>query len=238
MAILMTAQQLLDAAFDELGLPRESIEPGAAGQNGIQAMALMNSLGDDLVMEHDWQFLQETATFNGDGVTSEFDLPADFGRIVDQTIWASSDRLPVRGPLSPQEWGWVQYGIVSGGVFFRYRILNDKIAVFPVPGVGETFNFFYIKKNWVVRADGTTYVDSVALPTDTPLFSRGVMKKGLKVRLWGQKGFDTTALSKEYDDDLAMEKAQSQSGPVINLSRSNDNILIDPFRNIPDRDWN
>lgn len=238
MPIRATTQQIIDAAADELGLPRESLLPGLIGQVGTQSLALLNSIGDDMVKEHDWQFLQKVATLNGDGVTSDFTLPTDFGRIVNQTLWSTNNKLPMEGPLSPQAWGWVKYGIVSAGVFYRYRILSNKLAIFPTPTSGEVFNFFYISKNWVLDDDAVTYKDSTDAGGDTPIFDRGIMKKALKVRLWGQKGFDTTSLVKEFQDDLAIEKAQDQGGSVINLSSTRNNILLDPRRNIPDGDWN
>src|SRR3546814_20272528 len=61
---------------------------------GIQMLALMNSLGEDLLRVHDWQFLEKSATFVGDGFTPSFALPSDFGRIVDQTAWSIGQRRP------------------------------------------------------------------------------------------------------------------------------------------------
>lgn len=233
-----TTQYIIDAAFDQLGLPRESLVPGLIGQTGTQALSLLNTLGTDLIKAHDWQFLEATATLNGDGVTTEFALPSDFGRIVNQTEWAANNKIPMEGPLSPQAWGWVQYGIVSAGVFFRYRLLHNTFAIFPTPGASEVFNFFYIKKNWVLDDDGVTYKDTTDNGDDIPLFDRNLLIKGLKVALWGQKGFDTTSLVKEYDDELAQEKAQNQGAPTICLSSSGNLYLLDARRNIPDGDWN
>ena len=233
-----TTQYIIDAVCDQLGLPREILVAGLIGQVGTQALSLLNTLGTDLIKTHDWQFLEEIATLNGDGVTSEFDLPADFGRVVNQTEWSSNNKLPMEGPLSPQAWGWVKYGIVSAGVFYRYRILGNKFAIFPTPSSGETFNFFYIKKNWVLDDDGVTYKDTTDAELDIPQFDRNLLIKGLKVYLWGQKGFDTTSLLKEFDDELALEKAQTQGAAAINLSSTRNSILLDPRRNIPDGDWN
>lgn len=238
MAITATTQYIIDAACDELGLPRQSLVAGLIGQIGTQALSLLNSLGDDLVKAHDWQFLEATATFNGDGTTTEFALPSDFGRIVNQTTWSTNNKLPMEGPLSPQAWGWVQFGIVSAGVFYRYRILGNQLAVFPAPTSGEVIKFYYIKKNWVLDDDAVTYKDSTDAGADTPQFNRSLLIKGLKVRLWAQKGFDTTLIGKEFYDELAMEKGQDQGAPVLNLSSTRNSILLDPRRNIPDGDWN
>lgn len=232
-----TAQQIVDRASNELGLATSTLTTGLITQVGTQSLALLNSLGEDLVKAHDWQFLEATATFTGDGTTTEFTLPTDFGRVVSQTVWSTNNSLPMEGPLTSQAWGWVQFGIVSVGVFYRYRILHNKLAVFPTPGVGEEIKFYYIKKNWVLDNDGVTYKEGVTDGDDTPLFDRGLLTKGLKVRLWGQKGFDTTALAKEFNDDLSTAKAQNQGAPVIRLAGAADSILIDPRRNIPDGNW-
>lgn len=232
-----TTQAIVDAACNQLGLPTSSLTAGLITQIGTQSLSLLNSLGDDLVRAHDWQFLEGTATFTGDGVTSEFDMPSDFGRIVNQTVWSSNNKLPMDGPLTAQAWGWVQFGIVSVGVFYRYRILGNKLAVFPTPAVGDEIKFYYIKKNWVLDSDGSTLKDASEGNSDVPLFDRNLMIKGLKVRLWAQKGFDTTVLADEYNDILSAEKAQNQAAPAIRLSGASDNILIDPRRNVPDGSW-
>lgn len=238
MPIQATTQYIIDAATDELGLPRQTLVAGLIDQIGTQSLALLNSCGSELVKAHDWQFLEGQATINGDGTTTEFTLPADFGRIVDQTQWSSNTNLPMEGPLNAQSWGWVQFGIVSAGVFFRYRILGNKFAVWPTPGASEVLRFYYIKKNWVLDQDAVTYKDITDDALDTPLFDRNLLIKCLKVKLWNQQGFDTTSLAKEYYDELTIEKAQSGSAPVLSLSSTRNRILLDPRRNIPDGDWN
>ena len=232
-----TVQSIVDRACNELGLPTNSLDPGLIDQIGQQSLALVNALGDDILRAHDWQFLEATATFVGDGSTSEFDMPADFGRIVNQTTWSTTNRMPMDGPLTAQQWGWCQFGIVSVGLIYRYRILGNKLAVFPTPGLGEEIKFYYIKKNWAIAANGTTPIDEVTSGAETPLFDRSLMIKGLKARLWAQKGFDTTALAQEFNDELSGYKAQDQGAPVLRLAGYWDPLLIDPRRNIPEGNW-
>lgn len=232
-----TTQAILDRALDELGLPTSELALGNPSQIASQSLALLNALGEDLVRVHDWQFLEGTATLTGDGSTDEFDLPTDFGRVVNQTVWSSNNKLPMEGPLSSKAWGWVNFGIVSAGVFYRYRILGNKMVVYPTPSSGEEINFYYIKKNWVLDNDGSTMKDSTDAGDDTPQFDKSLLIKGVKVRVWAQKGFDTTHLAKEFNDQLDVEKAQNQGAQLIRLSGPTDSILIDPRRNVPDGDW-
>jgi len=145
---------------------------------------------------------------------------------------------PMQGPVSPQVWAWNKFGLVAAGVYFQYRILHNKYAVYPIPGVGQEFALYYISKNWVI--DGSSpdpqnpiYIDRVIRATDTPLYDRRVMISGLKVKMWAQKGFDTTTLQEEFNYLLASEKAQNQGAPVINLSGGRGHLLIN-WSNVPD----
>jgi hypothetical protein len=122
-------------------------------------------------------------------------------------------------------------------VYFRYRIINDEFSLFPTPGSGEVFNFYYITKNWVLDNDGVTYKDAVETPEDTPLFDRALMIAGLKLRLWAQKGLDTTHLAEAFNYNLEALKGQSQGAAVIDLSGSDLSILIDPLKNVPEGSW-
>lgn len=187
--------------------------------------------------DFDWQFLLETASIVGDGVLDRHPLPANFGRVVNQTVWSTLNKMPLLGPQSPQQWGWLQFGIVSAGIYYRYRIVGNELEVFPVLPLGETVNFYYISANWVLDADGVTYKDQITGPDDVPVFDRGICIKGLKVRLWAQKGFDITLLSKEYNDHLSAEQAQQGGAPTLNLSPWGGSYLIDAYRNIPEGNW-
>lgn len=237
MAIQATAQQILDQAHHELGLPISGIGTSQESQTYTQMLALLNAVGLDLVGNHDWQFLQEVANFVGDGVAASFDLPPDFGRIVNQTLWNTNNRRLVAGTLNAQQWGWTQYGIVSTGIYYRYRIHKDKLEVFPIPGVGEEFSFYYISKNWVKDSLVLgTYKDAVEFGADTPVFDRNLMTAATKSRLWAIKGFDVTTLNAELMYILEGEKGQNQGAPCLSLTARGGLHLIDGL-NVPDGSW-
>lgn len=235
MPITNTAQVIVDQALNELSLPTSVIGSTQATQLTLQASAMMNTIGQDATKVHDWQFLEKVATFTGDGVTTSWDMPADFGRVVNQTEWSTNFKRPMIGPLTAQEWGWTQYGIVSVGVYYRYRILDGKFTVYPTPANGDVFNFFYISKNWVTDNTGLPK-DMVTSADDVPMFDWTLMVAALKVRLWGIQGFDTTLLSQEYNYRLQVEKGQNQGAAAINLSGGPAYHYIDGS-NVPDGSW-
>jgi len=231
---MATAIEIINAACHELGLPTVALNSATGDTLGTQSLALLNALGDELVRVHDWQFLEKTMTFVGDGVVDKFPMPDDFGRQVNQTQWATKDKRPLMGPDSPQVWSWSQYGIVSVGLYYRYRILGNQYTVFPIPANLAEFALYYISKNWVLDQDPPeTFKSAITKSGDIPLFDSRLLITGLKVKLWAQKGFDTTVLQAEFDYMLAAVKAQNQGARVINLSGDCRHLYIN-WANIPD----
>lgn len=238
MGVQASVLTIVNQALQELGLPSVPTAVSAPDdQTGFQTLGLVNALGTQLVKSHDWQFLEKVATFTGDGVTTQFDLPPDFGRIVNQTEWSSTNKRPMFGPMTPQGWSWVQYGIVSVGVYFRYRILNNKFTIFPTPGVGEVFHLYYITRNWVWDPILLIFKDKATEDEDEPVFEQFLMVAGTKFKLWNAKGLDATDLGNQFSYMLEAEKAQSQGAPVISLDQRWDYLYISG-QNVPDGSWN
>lgn len=232
-----SALTIVNRSLQELGLPSVlTIESAPDDQTGWQALGLLNALGSQLCRAHDWQFLEGIVDLVGDGVTTAFPLPDDFGRMVNQTQWAAKNKRPMYGPMSPQGWSWVQYGIVSVGVYYRYRILNNMFTVFPTPPVGEEFHFYYIKKDWVYDPIQNIYTDTILNDTDEPVFDEYLMIAGTKFKLWAAKGMNTTVVGREYEYMLSSLKSQTQGAPVISLDRRYDYLYISG-QNIPDGSW-
>lgn len=234
----MSALNLVNRALQEIGLPQaQTIISVQDDQTGFQMHGLLNALGTQLVKVHDWQFLEKTATFVGNGVDTSFPLPVDYGRMVNQTQWASKNRRPMFGPMSPQGWSWIQFGIVSVGVYYRYRIIGNRFHVFPTPAVGEEFNFYYISKNWVYDPLKDIYESVVDEDTDQTVFDDFLIIAGMKMKLWTAKGMEATELSREFNYMLDAEKSQTQGAPVIALDARWEYLYISG-QNVPDGSWN
>jgi hypothetical protein len=232
-----TVETIVNDALKSLGLPSVSYVTGGSNEYAIQCLALLNQRCKRIYREIDWQYHQKTATFTGDGVITQFDLPADWGRQVDQTAWDASNRAMLGGPVSPMEWGWLQYGITAAGTYYRYRILQDKFSVFPVPANATVFKLAYVKSDWAAAAGTGTRISKLTAGGDIPDFSEDVLVAGLKLDLWAAKGFDTTQLDEDYRRLLSMEKAQNTGGRVIDLSGMQGQFLIDPSSGIDEGNW-
>lgn len=232
-----TALQLVNNALQELGLPQaQTITQSLDDQTGFQCLGLLNSLGTQLFRAHDWHFLEQTASILGNGVDDSYPLPSDFGRIVNQTQWSSANKRPMSGPTSSQAWSWVQYGIVSVGIYYRYRIIGDRLHIHPKLANGETVNFFYLTDKWAINGADNTPKKLIEGDSDKTIYDDYMLIAGLKYKLWTAKGMDSGGLYAEFEYMLANLKSQGTGAPLISLNRAADTMLLSG-RNIPDGDW-
>jgi len=235
MSAYATATRIIDAAFQELGLGSSNIALGAADPTTYQAVGLLNSVGNEVMRSHDWPQLTKQLAIYGDGNTTDFSLPGDFARQVNQTQWAASSKLPMLGPTSPQMWSWLQYGLTSGsaGVQYQYKIsANDKFSVFPAPAAGEVIQLTYISGDWVY-IQNVGYTNTIESGDNFPMLDSRLMVTGLKLKLWSAKGMDTTILAQEYNFILQNERQAVQGAREISLTGYAGNGLLG-YGNVPE----
>ena len=249
MGMYATAESIVNSAAQELGLGPASLAAGSADATGYQMLGLLNGLCQEIWRLHEWENLEKVMSFVGINLTppsppnpvtleTKFPLPPDYGRQINQTQWANKSFRPMRGPVSAQQWAWLQYGVVSSTMWYQYRILDGVYQVYPAPPVGQKFSLFYISRNWCQSAtDPLVYTDQILSAGDTPQFDSRMLINGLKVKFWAQKGFDTTVLQGEFDTILQAEMSQIQGAPVLNLSGAYNSGLIG-WGNIPDGTYN
>jgi hypothetical protein len=106
---------------DDVGLPRYNNLFGNMEQN---ARRILNSIKDGLLLDvfndADWEMLKVSSTISvlGSGSAYEsgvttYSLPSDFDRIINDTIWDSTNSRPVRGPVDLREWQGLRQRVVS-----------------------------------------------------------------------------------------------------------------------------
>jgi hypothetical protein len=196
-----TALQVIQQAAAELGLPVPSSGISSQEQTSIQLVALLNSAGYEMTYGHDWQLLRKKATITTEANKDEYDLPSDFGRIVNQTIWSSDQMLSLYGPLSPQDWEANLEGGVANGPHTAFCFKGNKILFTPSPASsGDTITFDYISNGWLQSyLDPSIYTNHITNDLDTVLFDFFLMVKFLKVKMWNAKGLDSTALETDLN---------------------------------------
>jgi hypothetical protein len=89
-----------------------------------------------------------------------------------------------------------------------------------------------MSKNWAYDTNGTAK-SSFTVDTDTCVFPDRLMVLGLKLKYFETKGFDTTALNRDFTAQLSIAKAANKGSGTLSMAPRVATILIGPNQ-IPD----
>jgi hypothetical protein len=212
-----------DLGIDEPTPPIFGSRLPAAKRLVAQARRALRSLSwraswANLVIEH--QF-----TANGQ---SDYALPADFLKVINDTVWERTRYWAMRGALSPQTWQRYRSSIYGRATIWRrWRIRvpsGENVgspAMFSIdPLVAATdftsqFVFEYQSSYTVQHADGTLSADWTA-DTDTSILSEFLIELGTRWRMLRRLGLAYDDERDEYEREV--DKAVARSGGMMTLN--------------------
>ncbi len=248
MARFDTAGNIISDAAVELGLGAvPGRDPFASSDPAMQQMcALFGCVGQSLAKRHEWEHLIINAQILvAQGDTGDYDLPTDFVRMVERTAWDTGKRLPLIGPLSPQQWEYLKVWMNSAFFYIGYRVTNTQLRVFPQPPpVGAAISMEYRSSSWVIPVAqftgqyetlGPNGADKPALSGDVCLLDPTLLNHAIKLEFKKARGFDTTAVEKDFKEALELSLNIATEAPTLKLSGGHsgfDAPLIGPG-NIP-----
>ena len=228
-----SAIDIINQVEGELGLPPTQALPSADAQSN-QLLALLNACGNELPLFYTWENLQRTWEFTTVPDQGEYDLPASWCYFVDQTQWDTTNRWPLLGPKSPQEWAWLKSGIVAAAPRMRYRVMNNKFMLHPVPKAEYTIRMEYMSCEWA--RNGTQGKARVSAGGDVVCLPAWLMVKFIKLKFYELKGFDTTHVRIDFTRTLALMLGKDKGAPKLSLSPRFPPIFIGPA-SLPDGSW-
>ena len=164
-----------------------------------------------------------------------YDLPSDWLSEIPQTEWDRTNRWPLLGPQSPQDWQSFKSGIVYAGPRHRFRIQENQILINPPPPNGLLFSLEYISNGWVINSVNQR-LPRFTNDTDTAIFPDSLLITGLKAQWKAAKGLDGTFDLAEFRVMLDTIKAQDKSAPKLSLSPQPGEVLLS-VANIQDGNW-
>ena len=162
----------------------------------------------------------------------KYALPSDYDAIVPRTMWDKSKHWEMLGPEDAQQWEWLLSGYISTGPRIRWRLYGDYFQIWPGLSTAEYLGFEYRSKGWALSASGDVK-NSFTADSDTCIFPDRVMVLSTKLKYFQAKGFDTTALYRDYLTELETSMAQDTSAANLSFAPRPGNILIG-YDNIPD----
>lgn len=227
---LAAAQNFCDA----IGYPRPSALVGNLGDDYIQMLALMNQCGREIASRYDWQVLTFECTFTAVATESQGTVQSLVGaqtlkRIVNDTIWDRTSRLPFYGPLSNREWQR-SIAMTTTGPYPQFRVRGGELIMTPVPTAGDVCYFEYITKNW--SSSGI----SISADTDTFLIDDELIMAGLEWRWLRKKGLSYAQEFESYELLVAQAITNDKPRPTIRMDDPPNEVRRGTF--VPIGSWN
>ena len=162
----------------------------------------------------------------------KYGLPSDYDGLIPRTMWDKTKHWEMLGPEDAQQWEWLLSGYISTGPRVRWRLFGEYFQIWPGFSSAEYLGFEYRSKAWAENAAGTAQ-NSFTVDTDTCIYPDRLMVLGLKLKYFEAKGFDTTAMYRNYMTELEAAMALDMSSANLSFAPRPGTVLIG-FDNIPD----
>jgi len=195
----------------------QSMFSNITGNRTMQEMlALANEAAQAIAYDkRDWTTLKTTVTYTGDGVTSAYNLPANYKRmLLTSNVWSSnSTQAPMTFVPDLDEWlirrvdGW---NTAHG----EWTMYGGQIHFWPVLGSGETAFFAYLDKNCVALSGGG-YGNAFLSDTDGFRLDERILKLCMIWKWKAQKGAAYAEDMSNYEDAVAVEQGHDSPSPII-----------------------
>ena len=218
------AGDIVTQALLEIGLPNPGPDPfTSVDSNVVQACALLSSCGKSLVHMRQWTHLIQEWSFTTVANQGQYPFPPDYHNMIDQSGWNRTNRLPLGGPMSPQEWQYLKARLVGVVFTVLFRPRDQSIFIYPdvnTPG-GYQISFEYVSKWWVssVATPNQPSSDYPQNSSDLVWFDSQLIMQFLKLKFMQAKGFDTTALQQDFDETFERVCGDDAPSPILNLNR-------------------
>ncbi len=156
-----------------------------------QIMALLNEVLEELVDRFVFEELINETTFTTTVLENQGSIyaiaPNGFDRIIDDTIYDRTQKIPIYGPIGPQAWQQAK-AFVPIGPLYRFRIRGGNLLFNPVAAAGHTCAFEYISKNVIQDPIGGGYKAAFTLDTDSFILNSRLLTQGLRWKWKCEKG--------------------------------------------------
>ena len=138
---------ITDAAGD-IGLAIPTTVMASSIQQVINLRSLANSVGRDLAQRAPWTELQRQYLFSTVASQDNYALPDDYAFITNDTEWNRTTRMPMGGPMSPQDWQAEKSGLLIAAIDTRFRIWQGRLWLTPTPTAVVSLVYEYTTNRW------------------------------------------------------------------------------------------
>lgn len=229
-----TLLQIAQTISNQIGLPTPQAVVSAPDQNMVKLLALIRATCEDLLQEYDWQVLQKRYSFQTANGIDSYAMPADEERFINGTFYDQTNRWAMQGQLTATEWEQLKVSNLATSPFQRYRVLGNKLYLFPTPGMtAYTFAYEYISNAYCTSSAGMLQSD-LQQDSDIILFDHRMVVYGAKLKWLTSIGMDTITAMSEYARAVELAKGSDVPGRRLNIMGCGTALPFLSTANIPD----
>ncbi len=235
----MSLLTVVQTVCGRTGVPVPNTVMGSSDDQILQLLRLLEEEGADLAARGPWKAITYEFTHTSVGAEDQGAMSSiasnGFNYIRNGTFWDRTNKLPIRGPLSDQEWQRMK-AITTAGPRYYYRIRGGRLLINPTPTAGYTWAGEYVSKNWILGVDTTTYKQYFTLDNDTFLLPEELHIAGLRWRWKKEKGFEYAEDFRIYEMQVKDALARDGGHPVLCMD-SDEYKHPRPGMFVPDMNW-
>lgn len=211
MSILSIAQDVAK----EVGFTVPSSLVNNSDEVATQLLFMIKREARVLSDKFNWQALVKSYQFNFVASQQAYNLPSDFRYFIQNTLWNSTMRRPLLGPISFEDYQIQVNYLITSGIDKMVTVFNNQMNITPTPGSTDSINFLYTTTN-IFQSSGGSGQTSILADTDTTVVREDLIELGLKLRFLIAKGqidpqnLELSEEKKEYD--LQVQRAVEIDG--------------------------
>lgn len=220
------------------GLTVPTLAVGSPDDTIVQLVGLANEIVEDILDRGSWTSFQRQALVTSVAAESQGVMTtlADVGfkSVIDNTLFDRTTRLPLIGPLSPQDWQALK-ALPTGGPRSMYRIVQGEFLIYPTIEAGHELAFEYTSNAAVYNADDATFKNLFTKDADVFVLDYQLVLKGLRWRWKEEKGFPYAESFRQYEKAITMLKSKDGTKPTLDMDGSPRSAV--PAILVPDSSW-
>lgn len=191
----MTILDIIKEVAPVIGVDVPTVVMTSNVREHVELKALANEMAERIGKAHEWQALKVIATYTGDGVIEDFDLPADYDRMLKKAkVWSSTITQPLSHVADSDDWLGLDVQNIDL-VFGAWTIYGNQIHIKTALANGATAKHWYMS-NLVVSPDAGADKAAFSADDDTFRLSARLLKLGM---IWQWKANKGLA----YGEDMA-----------------------------------
>jgi len=194
-------------------------------------LAIIDSTRRNIFKAFDWSFLLKKHTFATVNEVAAYNVPVDYDRIINNTVWNNTAQRRISGPTNAQKWALYQndaFGVSS--IDYTCKILpsatgQKQLNLEPEPTSTEAISYYYISNKYIVSE--STLVAAYTNDDDTSLFDDDLVEQAALYRVLRTIGLDYG--EEKYEYEQLLHERTSHDGGAENLKMdgpSEDTLIL------------